>query len=143
MTSRTILILPSGDAGIATPRAWARLRRPVTANSRPMMTATIHAGARSICTSEMNAAVISSLSASGSMHLAERGDLLAAAREVAVEPVGERRDAEDRRADELLAARRGSAAPRTSSAARPRAAARGRCASSVSAFGRFIDVARF
>ena len=32
-----------------------------------MITATIHAGARSICTSEMSAAEVSSLSASGSM----------------------------------------------------------------------------
>ena len=67
-TCATILILPSGEAGIVAPRAWARLRRAVTANSRPMMMATIHAGARSICTSEMNAAIVSSLSASGSMN---------------------------------------------------------------------------
>jgi len=39
----------------------------VIASSRPMITATIHAGAISICTSEMNAAEVSSLSASGSI----------------------------------------------------------------------------
>src|SRR5205809_175603 len=44
------------------------LRNVVTANSRPMMMSTIHAGASSICTSEMRAARISSLSASGSMN---------------------------------------------------------------------------
>ena len=43
------------------------LRSAVTAISRPMITATIHAGASSICTSEMNAAEVSSLSASGSI----------------------------------------------------------------------------
>ena len=100
----------------------------MTANSRPMMIATIQAGARSICTSEMNAAEISSLSASGSMTCPSARDLLAAAREVAVEPVGERREAEDRGADELLADAEDHAALRTSSAAPPRAAARGRCA---------------
>src|SRR5258706_9643 len=66
-TSAIILILPSGDAGITTPRAYARLRRPVTANSRPTMMATIQAVASSSCTSEISAAVINSLSASGSM----------------------------------------------------------------------------
>ena len=39
----------------------------VTANSRPMMIATIQADASSICTSEISAAEVSSLSASGSM----------------------------------------------------------------------------
>ena len=51
-TCDTILNLPSGDAAITTPRAWAMLRSTVTANSRPRITATIQAGARSICTSE-------------------------------------------------------------------------------------------
>ena len=51
---------------MTTPRAWAMPRSTVTANSRPRITATIQAGARSICTSETSAAVISSLSASGS-----------------------------------------------------------------------------
>src|SRR5438270_234103 len=66
-TSAAIFIFPSGDAATTIPRAYARLRRPVTANSRPMITATIHAGARSICTSEMSAADVRSLSASGSI----------------------------------------------------------------------------
>ena len=73
------------------PRADARLRRPVTASSRPMITATIHAGARPSCTSEMNAADVRSLSAIGSIIRPERGDLPAPPREIAVEPVGERR----------------------------------------------------
>ena len=51
-----------------TPRDCARLRSPVTASSRPMMTAAIQAGAASSCTSETSAAVISSLSASGSIN---------------------------------------------------------------------------
>ena len=74
----------------------------MTANSRPMMTATIQAGARSICTSEMNAAEIRSLSASGSMQLAERRDLLPPPRQVAVEPVGQRGQPKMAAADELL-----------------------------------------
>jgi hypothetical protein len=45
VTCDTILIFPSIDAPNPAPRAEARLRRPVTANSRPMMTATIQAGA--------------------------------------------------------------------------------------------------
>ena len=44
-------------------------------------------------------------------HLAEPRDLLAAARQVAVEPVGERREAEDRGGDQLDRARRGRARP--------------------------------
>ena len=44
------------------------LRRPVIANSRPMITATIQAGAASIWTSEMKAAAVSSLSAMGSIN---------------------------------------------------------------------------
>ena len=67
-----------------------------------MITATIHDCARSICTSEISAAEVSSLSASGSITWPKRRDLLAAAGEVAVEPVGERGEREDRRADELL-----------------------------------------
>ena len=48
------------------PLVYARLRSAVIANSRPMMSTTIHAGARSSCTSEMKAADVSSLSAIGS-----------------------------------------------------------------------------
>jgi len=36
------------DDGMTTPLEYAMLRRPVTANSRPMITATIQAGAASI-----------------------------------------------------------------------------------------------
>ncbi len=48
------------------PRAEPIERRPDTANSRPITTTTIHAGAMSSSTSEMNAAEMSSLSAMGS-----------------------------------------------------------------------------
>ena len=68
MTCVSILTLPRGDAGMVTPRDQARLRITVTPSSRPSMTATIHAGASSICTSEISAAVIRSLSASGSIN---------------------------------------------------------------------------
>ena len=111
----------------------------MTANSRPMMSATIQAGARSSCTSEMNAAEVSSLSASGSMHLAERRDLLAAPRQVAVEPVGERREREDRRADQLLAARRGSARPSNFVSSTTTSSGTRKIRVSVSEFGRFIE----
>jgi hypothetical protein len=67
MTWATILIFPRGEAGKGRPRDDATLRSAVTASSRPMMTATIQAGTRSICTREMNAADVSSLSASGSI----------------------------------------------------------------------------
>ena len=77
------------------------LRRPVTAISRPMITATIHAGTRSSCTSETSVAEISSLSASGSRIWPSHGDLLAPPREIAVEPVGERGEAEDGRGHQL------------------------------------------
>ena len=51
---------------MTSPRENARLRSPVTANSRPMITTTIHAGARSSWTSETSVAEMSSLSAIGS-----------------------------------------------------------------------------
>ena len=50
-----------------TPRVEAIPRKPVTRISRPMIAAAIHAGVSSICTSEISAAVISSLSATGSI----------------------------------------------------------------------------
>ncbi len=86
-----------------TPREYARLRSTVTANSRPMMTATIQAGARPICTSEMKRRRDEQLVGERIHQLPEGRDLLAAARQVAVEPVGERGQPEDGRADELLA----------------------------------------
>ena len=65
-TCVAILSLPSGEAGMISPRVKARLRSPVTANSRPMITATIQAGASSSCTSDTSVAEMSSLSAIGS-----------------------------------------------------------------------------
>ena len=67
-----------------------------------MITATIHAGARSICTSEISAAERQQLVGERIDDLPERRDLLAAARQIAVGPVGERGQAENRGADELL-----------------------------------------
>ncbi len=67
ITCESILNFPSGEAAITTPREYATPRSTVTANSRPRITSTIQAGARSICTSESSAAVMRSLSASGSM----------------------------------------------------------------------------
>jgi hypothetical protein len=66
-TCPTILIFPSDEAGMTIPRAYAMLRSVVTASSRPMMMATIQAGASPIWMSEMNAADVSSLSAIGSI----------------------------------------------------------------------------
>ena len=65
-TWATILSLPRPEAGITSPRVWATPRKPVTASSRPITMATIHACTMSSCTSETNAAVVSSLSAIGS-----------------------------------------------------------------------------
>ena len=110
----------------------------MTANSRPMMTATIHAGARSICTSEMSAAMVSSLSASGSMNWPSGGDLLAAAREIAVEPVGER--GERRRSPRRPApcARRGSCRPSNFVSSTTTSSGTRKMRVSVSEFGRFM-----
>ena len=66
ITCAAILSLPSSEAGMVRPRVCATPRSPVTASSRPMMMATIQAGAASSCTSETSAAVMSSLSAIGS-----------------------------------------------------------------------------
>jgi hypothetical protein len=66
-----------------------------------MISATIQAGASPSCTSEMNAADVSNLSAIGIEHLPQPGHLTTAPREVAIEPVGDRRECKDRRADQL------------------------------------------
>ena len=66
---RQVLILPSMLAGITTPAWVAPRRRTVTASSRVMITIATHAARRCSETSEMSAATISSLSASGSMSL--------------------------------------------------------------------------
>ena len=68
----SILNLPIFDAEITTPSAAAIDRKPVTANSRPMMMTTAQAGASWFSTSEINAAEISSLSAIGSSNWPKR-----------------------------------------------------------------------
>ena len=64
----SIFILPRSLAWMVKPSDAAMERRPLTRNSRPMMMTAIHAGTvRGLnCTSVMNAAAISSLSATGS-----------------------------------------------------------------------------
>ena len=76
-----------------------------------MITATIHAGARSICTSEMSAAGDQQLVGERIDDLPERRDLLAPPRQVAVEPVGERGERRRSRRRRAPSARRGSAGP--------------------------------
>src|SRR3954447_17869563 len=66
-TCTTVLTLPSGLAGITTPCCPAATRRPLTANSRAMITIAAHGATRSSDTSVISAAAISSLSAIGSM----------------------------------------------------------------------------
>ena len=61
--------MPSQLAAITMPRSTAIARSPVTANSRAMITIATQAASRSSETSETSAAVISSLSASGSISL--------------------------------------------------------------------------
>ena len=61
--------MPSGDAGITTPCSAATIRSIVTANSRAMITIATHAAIRPSDTSEISGAMISSLSASGSISL--------------------------------------------------------------------------
>ena len=65
----TVLTLPYHDAAMTVPSAEATMRRPLTMNSREMMTNAIHAGRTSSSTSASSAAVTSSLSASGSRNL--------------------------------------------------------------------------
>jgi hypothetical protein len=64
-----VFAFPSQLAEITTPRSAATERRPVTANSRAMITIATHAESRSSETSETRAAVTRSLSASGSISL--------------------------------------------------------------------------
>ena len=85
-----IFALPQPDAAMMIPRPDAIDRRPDTANSRPMTTTTIQAGARPSSTSEMNAAEIRSLSAIGSSSVPSVVISPAPAREPAVEKI--RRD---------------------------------------------------
>src|SRR5919201_1540928 len=68
-TCSRVFALPSQLAAITTPRSAAIARRPVTASSRAMITIPTHAASRSSDTSEISAAITSSLSASGSMSL--------------------------------------------------------------------------
>jgi len=64
-----VLSLPHTLAPITCPCSTASRRSPVTANSRAMITIATHADSRSRETSATSAAVISSLSASGSISL--------------------------------------------------------------------------
>src|SRR5579859_4469054 len=66
VTCATILVLPRSLALIVYPSAAAMLRSPEIANSRPTIRITIHPGTAFTCTSEINAAEMSSLSAMGS-----------------------------------------------------------------------------
>ena len=101
-TCDTILNFPSGDAGITTPRACAMLRSTVTANLAAE-NHHHHPGRRQVHLHERHERRGDQQLVGQRIHdLPERGDLLAAARQVAVEPVGQRRQAEDRRADQLL-----------------------------------------
>ena len=68
-TCATILALPSGPAGITMFCDAATARRPFTANSRPIITTTSHAGTFPVSTREINAPAIKSLSAIGSINL--------------------------------------------------------------------------
>ena len=61
--------MPSPLAGMTTPCCPAAIRRPLTANSRAMITIATHPASRSRLTSEISAAAIISLSATGSMTL--------------------------------------------------------------------------
>ena len=66
---RQVLSFPNMLAAITTPAWIAPRRRTVTASSRVMITIATHAARRWRDTSEINAATISSLSASGSISL--------------------------------------------------------------------------
>ena len=68
-TWSAVFSFPSQLAAITTPRSAATLRSPVTASSRAMITIAIQAARRSSETSEISAAITSSLSASGSISL--------------------------------------------------------------------------
>src|ERR1041385_5244300 len=87
-TCAAILNFPIRDAEIKSPSAAAIERRPETANSRPTMMQTAHAGASRFSTSEMSAALMSSLSAMAS-------------RDLPVEIVCEGRAEEERDAEEV------------------------------------------
>ena len=66
-TWRIVFTFPIQLAWITTPCSAATIRRPVTANSRAMITIAIHAASRSSETSAISEAAISSLSAIGSI----------------------------------------------------------------------------
>src|SRR5437667_21954 len=70
---RHVLSLPNALADITTPACVAPSRSTVTASSRVMMTIATHAASRCRDTSEISAATISSLSASGSISLPKVG----------------------------------------------------------------------
>ena len=66
-TCSTVLALPSMFAEMTTPCETAPMRIAVTANSRAMITIATHAASRLSETSAMSAAMISNLSAIGSI----------------------------------------------------------------------------
>ena len=63
------MAFPSALAGITTPCWPAAMRSPLTANSRAMITIATQPASRSRLTSEISAAAIISLSATGSITL--------------------------------------------------------------------------
>ena len=97
VTCDAILNLPSGDAAITTPRAWAMLRSTVTANSLPRITATIQAGHDIVLQQRGERRGDEQLVGERIEKLPERRDLLVPPRQIAVEPVRDRREAENRR----------------------------------------------
>ena len=95
-----------------------------------MMTIATHAASRSCDTSATSAAMISSLSAIGSMSLPNVVIALRRAREVAVHRVGRRREPEDDRREQVAVRRDSSSSATTSTGT-------SRIRSSVRTFGRF------
>ena len=96
-----IFALPQADAEITTPRPDAIERSPDTANSRPITTTTIHAGARPELDERDERRRDQELVGDRVEQRAERRDLGAAASEPAVEEVGRDRRQEDHETDRL------------------------------------------
>ena len=98
---RHVLTLPNMLAAITTPACVAPRRSTVTASSRVMITIATHAASRCSETSEISAATISSLSASGSISLPKVVIESARAREVAVDEVRQRGEREHDRGEHV------------------------------------------
>ena len=94
-----VLTLPNMLAAITTPACVAPRRSTVTASSRVMMTIATHAARRCSETSEISAATIRSLSASGSISLPKVVIEPARPRESAVDEVGQRGQREHHRSE--------------------------------------------